>query len=104
MLGKVVGCYAGALAGRFGHRESLAVGAGMVSRGEVAIVIAVLGKQSGVIGDGIFTTSIVVTLLTTLAAPLLLRVTVPGISAVPEEESALSRRMRILQQIEQLQS
>ena len=76
----------------------------MVSRGEVAIVIAVLGKQSGVIGDGVFTASIVVTLLTTLAAPLLLRVTLPGISVVPEEESALSRRLRILQQIEQLQS
>jgi Kef-type K+ transport system membrane component KefB len=104
VLGKVIGCYGGAVLGKFSHRESLAVGAGMVSRGEVAIVIAVLGKQSGVIGDSVFTASIVVTLLTTLAAPLLLRVTLPGISAAPEEESALSRRMRILQQIEQLQS
>jgi len=73
----------------------------MVSRGEVAIVIAVLGKQSGVISEATFTASIIVTLLTTLAAPLLLRATLPGISAAVYDRSP--RRARLLQQIEQLQ-
>jgi len=100
---KVVGCYGGARLGRFGHQESLAVGTGMVARGEVALVIAVLGHQSGVLGDEAYTASIAVTLLTTLAAPLLLRVTLPKQRPPSEpasEESA--HRLELASQIEQL--
>jgi Kef-type K+ transport system membrane component KefB len=103
VFGKVVGCYVGAFAGRFSHRESLAVGAGMVSRGEVAIVIAVLGRTNGILSDATFTASIVVTLLTTLAAPLLLRITLPGVSQATEVDADSERRLRFVAQIEQLQ-
>ena len=103
ILGKVIGCYAGALGGKFGHREALAVGAGMVSRGEVAIVIAVLGKTSGVLGDTVFTSVIAVTLLTTLVAPLLLRLTLPGVSSRTETDPASVRQMRLVSQLDQLQ-
>lgn len=101
VLGKVAGSGLGALLGRFSASESLAVGAGMVSRGEVAIVIAVLGRNSNVIGDRAFTASIVVTLLTTLAAPLLLRLTLPA--AVRSVSLARDERMlRVDAQIQQL--
>lgn len=103
VIGKVAGSGLGALAGRFTPKESLAVGAGMVSRGEVAIVIAVLGRNSGVIGNEIFTASIVVTLLTTLAAPLLLRLTLPGIAPTRDPEEDTSNRLRLEQQIEELE-
>lgn len=101
---KVVGAGAGALAGRFSLRESLAVGAGMVSRGEVAIVIAVLGRHSGVIGEGVFATSVVVTLLTTMVAPLLLRLTLPGLPREPEDPADAARRRRLEEQIARLES
>ena len=104
VLGKVIGSGVGALAGRFTPRESLAVGAGMVSRGEVAIVIAVLGRNSHVIGDEVFAASIVVTLLTTLAAPLLLRLTLPGITKTTEDEADAARRLRLEGDIERLES
>ena len=103
VIGKIVGCSAGAIVGGFTAKESLAVGAGMVSRGEVAIVIAVLGHNSGVIGDDLFAASIVVTLLTTLVAPLLLRVTLPGITRTVEDAADAARRLRIEEQMERLE-
>ena len=99
----MIGSGIGALAGRFTPKESLAVGAGMVSRGEVAIVIAVLGRNSHVIGDEVFAASIVVTLLTTLAAPLLLRLTLPGITKTTEDAAAAAHRLRLEGDIERLE-
>jgi Kef-type K+ transport system membrane component KefB len=90
VLGKVVGCYVGAFTG-------------MVSRGEVAIVIAVLGRNSNVISDTVFTASIVVTLLTTLTAPLLLRFTLPGVSSATDAAGIAPQRMALVHQLEQLQ-
>lgn len=101
---KVAGSYLGALAGGFSSRESIAVGAGMVARGEVALVIAVLGHQSGVIGDETYAVSIAVTLLTTLAAPLLLRVALP--KAPPPEGKPTAdeaHRLDMAIQIERLE-
>jgi hypothetical protein len=60
----------------------------------------VLGKQTAVISDATFTASIVVTLLTTLAAPVLLRLTLPRGAAVAAAERS---HLRLLRQIEQLQ-
>jgi len=40
VAGKVVGCYVMARLCRFDHRQALGVGIGMMSRGEVALVVA----------------------------------------------------------------
>ena len=45
----------------------------MVSRGEVALVVAVVGLNEGLVSDRTFSASILMTLATTLAAPLLLK-------------------------------
>lgn len=100
---KAAGSYAGAFAGGFSNHESLAVGAGMVARGEVALVIAVLGRQSGVIGDETFAASIAVTLLTTLAAPLLLRLALPR-RAGDTNEPMDTHRLQVAAQIERLEA
>ncbi len=60
---KMVGAYIGTFLGGFNHMESVAVGAGMIARGEVALVVAVLGRESGVIGEETYAASIAVTLL-----------------------------------------
>jgi Kef-type K+ transport system membrane component KefB len=67
MLGKVVGCGAGALS--LGRRSALIVGIGMVPRGEVTLIVANTGRALGVIPDGIFSAIIVVVVLTTLIVP-----------------------------------
>jgi Kef-type K+ transport system membrane component KefB len=72
----------------------------MVARGEVALVIAVLGQQTGAISDELFAACIVVTLLTTLAAPLLLRAVLQARTVEPLE----SARTRLVAQMERLEA
>jgi Kef-type K+ transport system membrane component KefB len=71
---KIIGAGAGALVSRFSVPDSLAVGVGMVSRGEVALAIAAIGLSEGVIDQRAFSTAVVMTLATTLVTPVLLRV------------------------------
>ena len=73
VFSKGIGCYLGARIGGLTNLESLRVGVGMISRGEVALVIAALGLSSGVIDSNIFTTTVIMTLVTTLVTPLLLK-------------------------------
>jgi Kef-type K+ transport system membrane component KefB len=69
----VVGCGAGAMLSGLNFKSSLAIGAGMVARGEVALIISKIGLDSGLIGEALFTSMIVVTIVTTVATPPLLR-------------------------------
>ena len=52
-----------------------AVGIGMVPRGEVGLIFAGIGKGVGVIDDGLFSAMVILVMITTLFAPILLRVT-----------------------------
>jgi Kef-type K+ transport system membrane component KefB len=52
-----------------------AVGIGMMPRGEVGLIFAGIGKSIGVIDDGLFSAIVVLVMITTLLAPVLLRVT-----------------------------
>lgn len=70
---KIAGAFGGALAGGFNVRDATRVGYGMVSRGEVALVVAVVGLQHGLIDNKEFSATILMTLATTLVAPLLLK-------------------------------
>jgi len=73
ILTKFAGSAAGALAGGFTGRDASRVGFGMISRGEVALVVAVVGFNEGLVSDSTFSAAILMTLATTLAAPLLLK-------------------------------
>lgn len=70
---------AGGLIGAWslGRWSSLAVGSGMVPRGEVGIVVANLGLVAGLLSPDLFGAVLVAVVLTTIAAPYLLAVTVP---------------------------
>lgn len=48
------------------------VGVGMMPRGEVALIIAGIGLAQGIIGPGLFGVSIMMTVITTLIAPIIL--------------------------------
>ncbi len=73
LLGKIVGCGIGARAGGFDRHASLAVGIGMVARGEVALVMIAAGRAAGLVNDQLFSATIIMTLVTTLVTPPLLR-------------------------------
>lgn len=73
VVGKLGGVAAGALASRFAPSEALRFGIGMISRGEVALIISTIGLDSGVIDEAIFSALVLMTLATTLVTPPLLR-------------------------------
>jgi Kef-type K+ transport system membrane component KefB len=53
--------------------DRLAVGIGMIPRGEVGLIFAGIGKNIGVIDDALFSAVVILVMITTLLAPLLLR-------------------------------
>ncbi|MCG0313376.1 MAG: cation:proton antiporter [Calditerricola sp.] len=73
LLTKLIGAYLGARASGFSHRPSLAVGVGMISRGEVALIIASIGLSEKLLPPSLFTVALLVILVTTLATPPLLK-------------------------------
>ena len=74
VLTKLLGGALGAKITGFSNVSSFAIGAGMVSRGEVALIIASTGLQAGLLLPEYFTSVIIMVILTTLIAPPLLKV------------------------------
>ena len=68
VIGKVA---AGYFAGKSANR--LAVGFGMLPRGEVGLIFAAIGKTLGVIDDFLFSAIVLMVIVTTLIAPPLLK-------------------------------
>ncbi len=73
IIGKVLGAGIGGKVAGFSNRESLQLGVGMMSRGEVGLIVANQGISQGIITGGMFTAVVGVVLITTLLTPLLLR-------------------------------
>lgn len=70
---KVIGCGAPALLQKMSVRDSLVVGVGMVPRGEVAMIVALIGLDVGYITQSAYSAVILMSLLTTIIPPLILR-------------------------------
>jgi Na+:H+ antiporter len=97
VLAKVIGCGAAARLAGFRYKEALRVGVGMISRGEVGLIVAGYGLAHGIIGNDIFSVMVLMVLLTTLITPIWLRRVFPAAAkgrAAPVFESAahLERR------------
>jgi len=72
IVSKIIGCGGPALLLGFNSKGALRIGAGMVPRGEVALIIAGIGLAMGIINEQLFAVVILMTLITTIAAPPLL--------------------------------
>jgi Kef-type K+ transport system membrane component KefB len=70
VVSKIIGAGAGGLLTGFNRLSSLRLGIGMVSRGEVGLIVAALGIRNGIIGEGVFAA---VVLVTTVITPPLVR-------------------------------
>ncbi len=73
MAAKLVGCYLGARAGRLSHWEGLAIGFGMNARGAMELIVALIGLSLGLLTAEMYSTIVLVAVVTSFAAPLLLR-------------------------------
>lgn len=72
VISKVVGAGVPALFVGFNRRGATRIALGMLPRGEVALIIAGIGLASGVIGQDVFGVAIVMTIFTTILAPIFL--------------------------------
>ena len=70
---KVIGC--GLPAGMMGmcRRDALIVGFGMAPRGEVAMIVALIGLDAGIIDMGVYVVLVLMSLLTTIITPIVYR-------------------------------
>ncbi len=73
IAGKMLGAGLGARLGRFSWRESWQLGAGMISRGEVGLIVAREGFKDGLLSPEAVSAIIGMILITTLITPPLLR-------------------------------
>jgi Kef-type K+ transport system membrane component KefB len=78
VLTKVIGCLVGARMAGFDAKSSLRVGVGMISRGEVGIIVALVGLNAGIIDTEVFSMMILMVLVTTLVTPIWLKVVFKG--------------------------
>jgi Kef-type K+ transport system membrane component KefB len=73
IIGKLIGCGFAALASGMDWVRSLRVGCGMISRGEVGLIVTAMGASTGIFGRSEVAVMVAVVLLTTILTPLLLR-------------------------------
>jgi len=73
LLSKLLGCGLGAKLSGFNFRSSLGIGAGMVSRGEVALILATMGLENDLLHPEYYTSAIIVVILTTVVTPPMLK-------------------------------
>ncbi|WLR47301.1 cation:proton antiporter [Halobacillus litoralis] len=73
ILTKFVGSGTGAKLAGFGWNSSMGIGSAMVSRGEVALIVATMGLSANLISQELFATIIVVVIVTTIATPPMMK-------------------------------
>lgn len=70
---KLFGCMLGARMTGFSRRSAFGIGSGMVSRGEVALIIATAGLEGALFDAALFTPLVIVIIVTTLVTPPMLK-------------------------------
>ncbi len=88
IISKIVGCGLPVL--REGWPTALRVGVGMMPRGEVALIVALIGLQMNVISDAAYAIVIFMAAVTTILAPPILRILFSGQDASLEQEQDLA--------------
>jgi Kef-type K+ transport system membrane component KefB len=84
VFSKLIGCGLGAF--RLGRTDMFRIGAGMVPRGEVGMVVAQLGLAMGVIEKPVYAVVVFMAVATTIAAPPLLNAAFAGAATQPCEQ------------------
>mgnify|MGYP004441747209 CR=1 len=73
VLSKVIGCGAGALMTGYSKKQSLRIGCGMISRGEVALIVANKGMAMNLLPEFFVTPMLLCVVFTTVITPVFLK-------------------------------
>lgn len=87
LLAKVIGCGLMAKAWRFSNRDALKVGVGMMTRGEVALIVAQKGLAVGMVSPEYFTSVILLIICSSVASPIFLKLLYKG-EKLPDSDNA----------------
>ena len=89
VLTKIIGCGLGAKICGYKNYQAKRIGVGMISRGEVALIVASKGSALGLMSSSILGPVIVVVVITTVITPILLKVVfAPGTGPSTQVEDA----------------
>ncbi len=86
---KVFGALVGARHSGLTSKEGLALGSGLSALGAMGIVVALVGLSLGVLSDTGYTVIVLAAVVTSLVAPIMLKMAVRGMEAAEEERSRL---------------
>jgi Kef-type K+ transport system membrane component KefB len=73
VITKIIGCGFGAKLCHYTNKEAIRIGTGMVSRGEVALIVASKGEALGLMSSVFFGPVIIMVVVTTIISPILLK-------------------------------
>jgi Kef-type K+ transport system membrane component KefB/nucleotide-binding universal stress UspA family protein len=93
-LGKYIGCYLGGRVVGLSHWQCLTLGSGMNPRGAMGVIVARIGLSLGILNQDMYSVMIAMAIITSLAAPPMLRWTFRNVPVTPEEQDRLSSEMR----------
>ena len=74
ILTKTIGAGIGAKICKFSNRECIQIGTGMVSRGEVALIVASKGAELGMLSNIMLGPIVIVVVVSTMISPILLNI------------------------------
>lgn len=100
VISKLVGCGLGARGCGFTNRESIQIGAGMVCRGEVALIVANRGLAMGVLSEDLMTPVVITVVGATILTPILLKLAFKGQKESRMVENGLADRYEKVDQLD----
>ena len=93
-VGKYVGCYLGGKVVGLSHWQCLTLGSGMNPRGAMGVIVARIGLSLGILNQDMYSVMIAMAIITSLAAPPLLRWTFGHVQVTPEEQVRMGSELR----------
>ena len=96
LITKIIGCGIVGKVCRFSNSDSLKIGIGMMTRGEVALIVATKGQAVGLMGSEVFTPLVIMVVATTIITPVLLKFVFKNSQqeAIPESEIPFSENIQ----------
>lgn len=74
MITKIIGCGLAAKICRFSNKDALKIGVGMMTRGEVALIVAQKGLNAGILESKFFACVILLIVVSSLVTPIILKI------------------------------
>lgn len=84
---KVIGCGIGAKVCGYQNYQAKRIGVGMISRGEVALIVASKGTSLGLLGGNFLGPVVIVVIFTTIITPVLLKIVFKKAPPIPVSET-----------------